>query len=539
MKRIAIILGVAVVLVLAIGLAIPYLVDVNQFRSELQTRLGQALGRQVTVSDLRLTILSGSVTATDLSIGEDPAFGKPAFLKAETLKVGVSLLPLILSRQVNVTGITLQKPEIHLIQSSAGIWNFASLGGNSPKAPAPKALFDPAPSKIGSSDFSIADVRVTDGRVTLERLGGQAKPMVFQPVDFEMKNFSEASSFPFSLTAFLSNGGGLKLNGDAGPINPGDVIETPFDAKLAVSRLDLAASSVVDPSTGSAGLVSIDGAAKSRSGSITINGKLKAEQVKLAKAGSPAKQALDIDLDLTHDLISLTGTIHQADVHIGSALARITGTYRVQSEPATLALKVSGTNMPMTDLAAILPAFDIVMPAGASIQGGTAQMNLASDGPLDKLVTSGTFGLENAKLANFDLVTKMKVLEELAGIKAEPHTTIQSFSTGVKNSPSGTVLDNVHLFVPSIGEMTGQGTISPSHELSFRMRVMVHSAVGALAAIGSKNGIPFTISGTSDNPSFAPDVKGLATDKLKDLTGGAGAAGGLLDSLFGGKKKRQ
>jgi AsmA protein len=532
LKRIAIIVGIAVVFILVVGLALPFLVDANPFRPELQRRLIQALGRSVTLGDLNLAVFSGSVRAKDLSIGEGSAFGKDSFVRANALKVSVDLWPLILSRQVNVTGVTIQKPDINLVQNAAGVWNFSSLGGHSPSAKG-----DQAPASSALTSFSIASVEISDGRVTLQRLGGKAEPWVMEPVAFEMKDFSETSSFPFSLTMVFPSGGDLKLNGRAGPVNPGDVIATPFDAQLAVSRLNLAASGIFDPSTGVSGLVSVDGSAKSQAANVVVQGNLKAEQLKLAKGGSPAKRVVEIRFDVAHDLEKLLGTIQRADIHVGSALLATAGTYSVQTQPSTAALKISGSNMPVTDLATTLPALNISLPSGASIEGGTAQLNVACNGPLDRQVTTGTIALENTKLANYDLGTKLKVIEALAGIKSEPQTTIQTFSTSLKNSPSGTQLDDIRLVVPSIGEMTGSGTISPAHELSFRMRATVQSTISAVSSVSSKNGIPFTIAGTSQNPSFAPDVKSLATDKLKDVAGSAGVPSGIVNSLFGGKKK--
>src|ERR1041384_6268942 len=116
MKRIAGILAIVVVLILAIVIALPFLVDANQFRPTLESKLTQALGREVKVGDLKLTILPGAVAAGDLSIAADPAFSKTPFLRASSLKAGIELMPLIMSRKLNVTGITVEKPQIDLVQ---------------------------------------------------------------------------------------------------------------------------------------------------------------------------------------------------------------------------------------------------------------------------------------------------------------------------------------------------------------------------------------------------------------------------------------
>ena len=121
-------LGIAVALLLLIALALPFLIDANQFRPRLEAALTQALARDVKLGDLKLSIFSGGVAAADLSIADDPSFSKTPFIQAKSLKVGVELQPLIFSKKLNVTGIAIENPEIYLIQSDAGIWNFASLG---------------------------------------------------------------------------------------------------------------------------------------------------------------------------------------------------------------------------------------------------------------------------------------------------------------------------------------------------------------------------------------------------------------------------
>ena len=68
MKRILRIVGIIVAIILVVVVALPFFVDVNSFRPKLETELSTALGRQVKVSNLSLSILSGTVAAEDLAI---------------------------------------------------------------------------------------------------------------------------------------------------------------------------------------------------------------------------------------------------------------------------------------------------------------------------------------------------------------------------------------------------------------------------------------------------------------------------------------
>src|SRR5215510_2663439 len=130
------IVGIIVAVLIVIAIAVPFLIDANTFRPKLESELTEALGRQVKVGNLSLSLFSGGVTADNISIADDPQFSKSAFVQAKSLKVGVEMLPLIFSRMLNVTNITLEEPQINLVKSENGDkWNFSSLGGKNPSAP--------------------------------------------------------------------------------------------------------------------------------------------------------------------------------------------------------------------------------------------------------------------------------------------------------------------------------------------------------------------------------------------------------------------
>ena len=62
-----------------------------------------------------------------------------------------------------------------------------------------------------------------------------------------------------------------------------------------------------------------------------------------------------------------------------------------------------------------------------------------------------------------------------------------------------------------IGVLTGGGTVSPASELAFKMN-----------ASASGLEIPFSIAGTTADPKFVPDVKGIATGLLNGALSGKG-----------------
>src|SRR2546427_7792100 len=127
MKRALKIVGIVVAVLLVIVIALPFLVDVNSFRPRLESELTAALGRQVKVGNLRLSLLSGSVSAEDLSIADDLTFSKDPFIRAKALNVGVEVMPLVFSKTLHVTDLTLDRPEIFRLHSATAQSTFASL----------------------------------------------------------------------------------------------------------------------------------------------------------------------------------------------------------------------------------------------------------------------------------------------------------------------------------------------------------------------------------------------------------------------------
>jgi len=550
MKRALKIIGIVVAVILLVVIALPFLINVNSFRPKLESELSSALGRQVKVGNLSLSILSGSVSAEDLSISDDPAFSKDPFIRAKALKVGVEVMPLIFSKILHVTDVTLDRPEISLLRDAAGKWNFSSLGNKSEAATKPAAPESPS----STANLSVSKLDVKDGRLSVNRANSSIKPHVYDNVNISVRDFSLTSQFPFTMTANLPAGGSLKLDGKAGPINSSDVSASPLEAQVHVKGLDLAASGFVDPSTGIAGLADFDGTLSSDGKLARTSGTLKADKLKLASKGSPAGRPVEIKYATDYDLQKQSGTLTQGDVSLGKALAKLTGTYQSQGESTLLNMKLNADGMPVDDLQTMLPALGIILPSGSSLQGGTLSANLGIAGPADKLVITGPIRLAQTKLARFNLASKMSAISALSGTQTGSDTSIQNLSTDARVAPEGVRTQNINLTIPALGTVTGDGTISPGGALNYKMNASLSggavTGLTQLAGIGGKGGsIPFFIQGTTSDPKFMPDVEGMVGSQLKGGLGGlmggqkgknpsGNSAVDALGGLFGKKKKQ-
>jgi AsmA protein len=536
------VIGILIAIVLVIAIALPFIVNVNSFRPKLESTLTTALGREVKVGNLGLSILSGSVSAEDLSIADDPAFSKDPFVRAKSLHVGVELMPLIFSKKLKVNELVLDQPEIHLIQTPGGKWNFSSLGG------------DKQPQKTDSSssgsmeDLSVNKLAVKDGSLSMGKTNS-SKVQTYKDVDITVKNFSSKSQFPFTMTAKLPGDGDLKLDGQAGPIAQ-DAAETPLQADISVKGLNLATSGFVEPSSGIGGIADFMGKVSSDGHIARSSGDLTANKLKLAEKATPASKTVQLKYAIEHNLAKSAGSVTQGDISIGKAIAKLTGTYQIQGDVTTLNAKLNGDAMPVDELQAMLPALGIVLPSGSSLQGGTLSTNLSISGSSAKPVVTGPIHLENTKLAGFSIGQKLGAISQLVGgIPSGADTVVQNLSSDVQYSSTGIETQNINLNVPAIGIVTGSGTMAPGggaldYKMNANLSGSVTTSLAKMAGLGGKGtSVPFFIRGTASNPTFEPDVKGMLGGQLKGATSGAGSVGSAVDKvpglsgIFGGKKK--
>src|SRR5215470_3470112 len=119
MKKIGIIVGAIVALLIVIVLLVPLFINVDSFRPGVEQKLSASLGRTVKIGNISASLLSGGAKADNITISDDPAFSRKPFLQASSLEIGLELMPLIFSRQFKLQSLTIDKPEITLIKNNA------------------------------------------------------------------------------------------------------------------------------------------------------------------------------------------------------------------------------------------------------------------------------------------------------------------------------------------------------------------------------------------------------------------------------------
>ena len=572
-RWVKVVIAIAVVMVVVFGV-VPLFINVDAFRPKVQDELSSALGRNITLGHLSLSLISGSLFADNITVADDPAFSAAPFLEAKELRIGISLLSFIFQQKVRITSFTVDSPSIHLIQAKNGKWNFSNLGSgaakpeaqsaaaqkvDSPKADPPTSSAQKSDSQKSSapqesmlSSASIGEIKIKNGSATVSSLPAAGKPFTCTEINLSVQQLSFTTQFPFKLSLKLPGGGSFQLDGKAGPLAQNDVSQTPFQATLQLKHFNPVAAGAVEPSQGISMIADFNVQLVSDGTTLTSNGKLVATKLQVARGGSPATQPVDIDYTITDDLVEHTGKVQDIAIHTGTAVAHLTGSFRSTEKATVLDLHFSAPGLSIDQLKPLLPAAGITLPKGSKLQGGTLTANIAITGPVDAMVISGPVTVDNTELTGFDLGSK---IEGLNPFKSKTGgTEIQKLSAVLKSTPQTTEIGNIEANVPSIGTATGSGTISPADALNFNLvakfsnsgalglgaiangGTMAMRLIGSGAKSVSNNGIPLTITGTTSDPHIRANVGAMLKEQAGGTTGSPSGQianpAGALKGLF-------
>src|SRR5437016_6993761 len=213
MRKLLIVAGTVVAATVVLLIILPFVIDADRFRPQVESQLQSALGRKVEIGKLGLSIWHGGVAASDVSVADDPAYSQSPFLKAKSIAIGVDLLLLIFSKSLTVNSITIEDPEVRLLRAANGKWNYSTIG--KPNAAMRTAATEqakhnrraktgpptePVTATSGSpSSLSIGKLTIEDGRILVSHAGAKTQPSTYEHLNLAAKNVGYGSRIPFTL----------------------------------------------------------------------------------------------------------------------------------------------------------------------------------------------------------------------------------------------------------------------------------------------------------------------------------------------------
>ena len=217
-----ILLGGFALLALIAAVVLPLLVDVDRYRGLIESKAEEALGREVVLGELSLSLIPFGVQVDSLAIAALPEEGGGDFLTAKSVQVGARLMPL-LSKRLEVTSIEVVAPEVTLVRGADGSWNVQHLVVSGADADAGEPTAENS-AKGEPPAFRVDSLRLTDGRIHLRDMRpGLDVPLevTLEQIDLRLSDVAwDEQRFPYELSAVIGAGSDttLTMSGRIGPL---------------------------------------------------------------------------------------------------------------------------------------------------------------------------------------------------------------------------------------------------------------------------------------------------------------------------------
>ncbi len=188
-------------LALALGTTVWWLVDTAAWKQQLVTLVEKRTGRALTIpGDLRLTLFPAlGVETGQVTLGNAPGFGPRPMLEIRRLAVHVKLLPL-LRGEIAADTLVLDGLRLRLARNRQGRGNWEDLlasrpAPTGPAQPAPPAAGAPPPAAGALPLLAIAGVEIRDARIDW-RDARSGETLHLGPVDLRVGRIAPGQPFP-------------------------------------------------------------------------------------------------------------------------------------------------------------------------------------------------------------------------------------------------------------------------------------------------------------------------------------------------------
>ncbi|WP_263385702.1 AsmA family protein [Granulicella arctica] len=382
----------AILLLLVIAVfSIPIFLNTDSFRARIETTLSKSLGRKLTIAKLDLALWSGSLVASGVTVADDLAFSAQPFIRADTVKIGVQVFPLLLHKQVLIRSFAIDTPQIQLLRAKNGTWNYSSIGSAAGKSRQDEDTKQTFP------DLTIGKIDVNHGRITVgSGLSSTTPSRTYEQVDLTVRDFAFNASFLFTVSAHLPSDGSIELNGNAGPVNQADASQTPFSGHLELKHIDPLAAGFVDASDGVSGLINALVLDATWSGQQLHVSKLVVDTPRLTILRSNASKAAKPAAESEGDSMLKSLSVDDAQVKNGSitlATAGQTGVPAVYQQLDAQITNLTPKSVSPFSLSGQLPNGGALSASG---NAGPYNQQNAEATPLDARVKLSHFELETA-----------------------------------------------------------------------------------------------------------------------------------------------
>ncbi len=371
MRRVLIGLVIAVVAIVVVLIVIFSFFNINKFRPRIQAEMQAKLNRPVTLGELHLHLFPLSIKVDGLTIGEPPAFASaPPFATAREVYASAELGSL-LHGEPKIQDLTLQDPQVELIQNAAGVWNFSDLGSTNGK---------PGNSSGESSGFTLNQFKILNGQLAVTNQKTKSPRTVYNHIDLTVTGFAPGKQFDIDAQVHFPGQGKelLSFRGKAGPLATGAAEATPVNGQINIEEVSLAgfnsvAAGSIPPNTDA--VASGGATVSSANGNILCKGNLTLANpvIQGAKLNYPIDAHYDLALNQSTDRLN----VNFGTVKIGPTAVSLAGTIDAGVTPSNVNVRVTTNNASIPELLRL-----------ASLVGGVSSSNTQISGNISADLTA-------------------------------------------------------------------------------------------------------------------------------------------------------
>lgn len=280
MRKALIAVGVVAAIAVA-GLVALLLVDVNQFRPQIESQLEKRLSRSVSLGTLGLKLLPLAIRIENVNVGEQADFrSSRPFLTAKQIDLRVALMPL-LRRQLTVESLAIHEPKIELIRNAKGVWNYSTLSSGSSGGES-------------GGQFALGALQIVNGSIGVTQAGIRSG---YESIDADVRGLG-SDKLDVALDVHLPGSAGqvLSLKGSSPGSSTFDGRLTLKDATVEGLGRALGSSALA----GAAGVMNGEAAIKLQQKILSLDGNLTLRDARFG--GVSFSDPLRLDYRVTNDL---------------------------------------------------------------------------------------------------------------------------------------------------------------------------------------------------------------------------------------------